>query len=57
MYLNHGIALNSTYTGKAYTGMLNYIEREKLNNQRILFIHASGVPLFLMIWREYNDYI
>lgn len=57
MYLNHGIALNSTYTGKAYTGMLNYIEKEKLTNKHILFIHTGGVPLFFDDLEEYNDYI
>lgn len=43
---NNGIALNSTYTGKAYYGMLQYISRNKINNKNILFINTGGLPLF-----------
>lgn len=42
----HGIPTDSTYTGKAYTGMLNYIKMNDIKNKNILFIHTGGVPLF-----------
>lgn len=41
-----GIALNSTYTGKAYYGMLDYIKKNKIENKNILFINTGGLPLF-----------
>lgn len=40
----HGIALDSTYTGKAFWGML--CELQKVQNKKILFIHTGGSPLF-----------
>ena len=43
---NNGIPLNSTYTGKAYYGMLDYIKRKNINNKNILFINTGGLPLF-----------
>ncbi len=41
-----GIPLDSTYTGKAYTGMLDYLEVNKIAGKNILFIHTGGTPLF-----------
>ena len=46
VYRNDGVALDPCYTGKAFTGMLDYIEREGLEEQDILFIHTGGLPLF-----------
>lgn len=46
IYTQHGIALSRTYTGKAYTGMLNYIRSQQLTHRHILFLHTGGVPLF-----------
>ena len=43
---NNGIPLNSTYTGKAYYGMLDYIKCNNINNKNILFINTGGLPLF-----------
>jgi len=46
MYENHGIAFNRSYTGKAFTGMKNYIKKNNLSNKNILFINTGGIPLF-----------
>ena len=43
---NDGVALNSTYTGKAYYGMLEYIKKNNIENKNILFINTGGLPLF-----------
>ena len=42
----YGIPLDSTYTGKAFMGMKDYIERQSLTGKQILFIHTGGTPLF-----------
>ena len=42
----YGIPLDATYTGKAFMGMKEYIEKEKIKNKNILFIHTGGTPLF-----------
>lgn len=41
---NFGIALDSTYTGKAFWGMQKQLENIK--NQNVLFMHTGGIPLF-----------
>lgn len=41
-----GIALNTTYTGKAFSGMEQYIEENSINGKNILFINTGGGPLF-----------
>ena len=46
MLFNNGIPLDTTYTGKAYWGMKKYIEKNKIINKNILFIHTGGTPLF-----------
>lgn len=40
----YGIPLDSTYTGKAFMGMREYLKDIKERN--ILFIHTGGTPLF-----------
>lgn len=53
--ISYGVALDSTYTGKAFNGMLDYVKKNKLENKRILFIHTGGTPLFfddLNKWRR-----
>lgn len=42
----HGIPLDSTYTGKAFWGMKQYIKEKQVMNSNILFIHTGGTPLF-----------
>lgn len=46
MLINYGIPMDTTYTAKAYSGMLKYIEENKIVEQTILFIHTGGTPLF-----------
>lgn len=46
MLREEGIALDTTYTGKAFWGMKEYIRKEKLQGKDILFIHTGGTPLF-----------
>lgn len=41
-----GIPMDTTYVGKAFHGMLQYIEREHIVGKNILFIHTGGTPLF-----------
>mgnify|MGYP000852631978 CR=1 FL=1 len=40
----YGIALNTTYTGKAFWGMEQYLEDQSIRGKRILFINTGGVP-------------
>lgn len=50
---NYGIPLDTTYTGKAFTGMQKYLGEERIEGKKILFIHTGGTPLFFdMIERK-----
>ena len=40
------IPMDSTYVGKAFWGMKEFIKREAIEGKRILFIHTGGTPLF-----------
>lgn len=42
----NGVAMDGTYTGKAFLGMEHYIEDHKISGKTILFIHTGGTPLF-----------
>ena len=42
----YGIPLDSIYTGKAFAGMVDYIDTNAIENKNILFIHTGGTPLF-----------
>lgn len=44
--MDDGVALNTTYTGKAFWGMLEYIKEKKIKEKNILFINTGGTPLF-----------
>ena len=46
VFLNYGIPLDSTYTGKAFDGMRKYITVNGIKDKRVLFIHTGGTPLF-----------
>lgn len=46
MMIRYGIPMDSTYTGKAFLGMKKYIEKEKIKDKKVLFIHTGGTPLF-----------
>lgn len=52
VYLTNGIALDTTYTGKAFAGMLDYIRENNIVQKRILFLHTGGTPLF---WDNMNQ--
>lgn len=45
-FIKNGLPLDSTYTGKAFCGMKEFVARNGLQNKRILFIHTGGTPLF-----------
>jgi len=41
-----GIPMDTTYVGKAYCGMLQYLEEKQIEGKNILFIHTGGAPLY-----------
>lgn len=41
-----GISLNTTYVGKAFWGMKDFLLRNDIENKKVLFIHTGGTPLF-----------
>lgn len=44
--IRYGIPMDSTYTGKAFAGMQDFIKTTGITNKNILFIHTGGAPLF-----------
>ena len=44
--IKYGIPLDKTYTGKAFYGMNEYINKNNIKDKNILFIHTGGTPLF-----------
>lgn len=46
MMAEEGIPMDTTYVGKAFTGMLKYLEDKNIQNSKLLFIHTGGTPLF-----------
>ena len=46
MFLESGIPMDPTYTGKAYAGMLRYLKEHSITGQNVLFLHTGGTPLF-----------
>ncbi|MFD1851254.1 1-aminocyclopropane-1-carboxylate deaminase/D-cysteine desulfhydrase [Oceanobacillus bengalensis] len=44
--INDGIPMDTTYTGKAFWGMKEYIKKNNITDKKILFIHTGGTPLF-----------
>jgi len=44
--INDGIPMDTTYTGKAFWGMKEYIKKNRITDKNILFIHTGGTPLF-----------
>ena len=41
-----GIPMDTTYVGKAFFGMLQYLRDHEIRGERILFLHTGGTPLF-----------
>ena len=48
----YGIPLDSTYTGKAFMGMTEYLAEHQISGKNILFIHTGGTPLFFDTLRK-----
>lgn len=48
---SYGIALDATYTAKAFTGMSEYIK--DIRGKSILFIHTGGTPLFFDTFQHF----
>lgn len=44
--LQEGIPMDTTYVGKAFWGMLNYIKEFGIKDKKILFLHTGGTPLY-----------
>lgn len=42
----YGIPLDPTYTGKAYNGMMKWLETHGNDGDSVLFIHTGGTPLY-----------
>ena len=42
----YGIPLDEVYTGKAFSGMKDYLEKEIITGKNVLFIHTGGTPLY-----------
>lgn len=41
-----GIPMDTTYVGKAFCGMLQFLKDNGIENKRVLFIHTGGAPLY-----------
>ncbi|MDE7183669.1 MAG: pyridoxal-phosphate dependent enzyme [Lachnospiraceae bacterium] len=41
-----GIPTDTTYVGKAFWGMLQYLQEKAVSGKKILFLHTGGTPLF-----------
>lgn len=46
LYRQSGVPLDPIYTGKAYAGMEQYLDKHEITGKRILFIHTGGTPIF-----------
>lgn len=46
VFVEYGVPLDSTYTGKAFDGMVKYINSNNIVDKNILFLHTGGTPLF-----------
>ena len=46
MMRDYGVPMDGTYVGKAFDGLRQLAAREGWRNQRVLFIHTGGTPLF-----------
>ncbi len=52
---NYGIPMDTTYVGKAFYGMHEYIRENNIDEKNILFIHTGGSPLFFDDLEVIND--
>lgn len=42
----YGIPLDTTYTGKAFYGMMQHLKQNCISHKNVLFLHTGGTPLF-----------
>ena len=45
-YYKEGLCLDPFYSGKAYYGMLRYLDAQYVTGENVLFLHTGGTPLF-----------
>lgn len=50
-----GVLLDPVYTGKAFFGMLDYLEKRDIKGKRILFIHTGGIPLLFYYSEKFKE--
>ncbi len=53
--IRDGIPMDTTYTGKGFWGMKEYIKEKQITGKNILFIHTGGTPLFFDSLGELAD--
>ncbi len=51
-----GIMLDPIYTGKAFYGMQEYIRKNDIKDQNILFIHTGGIPIIFNHTEEFKNF-
>lgn len=52
MMREEGIPMDTTYVGKAFTGMLQYLKDNRITDQKLLFIHTVVHRYFLIDWKR-----
>lgn len=52
MMEEHGIPLDPTYTGKAYSGMMDMLKKQGTDQDSVLFWHTGGTPLYFDYLRQ-----
>lgn len=57
VYADEGIPLDMTYTGKAFYGMIQYLEEHEVKNKKILFLHTGGTPLFFDYIEDKKEHV
>ena len=51
------ILFDPTYTGKAFSGMLNFLKAHNIKNKKVLFLHSGGLPILFSKRQEVIDYL
>ena len=46
LFAREGVPADLTYVGKAFDGMLGYLDDNGVVGKRVLFVHTGGTPLF-----------
>lgn len=47
-----GVPMDCTYVGKAFWGMIQYLQKYEIRDKKILFIHTGGTPLYFDLLRK-----